>query len=165
MITRRFGPITADTITVNAAPATVWEVYTDVDKWSQWTASVSDAHVDPPGPLTIGSTASIKQPRFPRVVWTVTEVEHERWWSWANRAPGARTVAAHQLTPLDDGRTRVDLWIDQRGVLGRPIGWIARRTTRRYLRMEAEGLKRNTEARAITRTLAYTNDPTSLTVP
>jgi hypothetical protein len=29
MITRRFGPITADTITINAAPATVWKVYTD----------------------------------------------------------------------------------------------------------------------------------------
>jgi hypothetical protein len=144
------GSITADTITIDAPAATVWKVYTDVDKWPQWTASVSDAHADPPGPLVIGSTASIKQPRFPRVLWTVTQLHHERSWTWANRSPGALTIAGHQLTPLEDGRTRVDLWIDQRGVLGRPIGRIARRTTRRYLRMEAEGLKRTSEARAST---------------
>jgi hypothetical protein len=69
-------------------------------------------------------------------------------WEWANRSLGARTTADHRLTPLGDGRTRVDLSIDQRGLVGRPIGWLVRRTTRRYLRMEAEGLRARAESTA-----------------
>jgi uncharacterized membrane protein len=141
-----FGSVTADSIVVDAPPEVVWAVYTDVDRWPEWTASVTTARVDPPGPLAIGSRATIKQPRFPRVTWTVTELEPETVWIWANRSPGAATSAGHRLTALDDGRTRIDLWVDQRGVLGRPIGWLARRTTRRYLRMEAEGLRNRSEA-------------------
>jgi hypothetical protein len=116
-------------------------VYTDIDRWPEWTASVADARLEPPGSLALGSTAEIKQPRFPRVRWTVTDLDAGRSWRWANRSAGAHTMAGHGLTPLTDGRTRVDLWIDQRGVLGRPIGWLARRTSRRYLRMEADGLQ------------------------
>ena len=66
-----------------------------------------------------------------------------------DQSPGASTVAAHSLRALDDGRTHVELWIDQRGVVGRAIGVLVRRMTRRYLRMEAEGLKRRSEALAV----------------
>lgn len=145
---RAFGSTTADAITIDADPATVWAVYSDVARWPEWTASVTTADVDPPGPLAMASRAIIKQPTFPRVLWTVIELEPGCSWTWANHAPGAHTVAGHRLTPLDDGRTRVDLWIDQRGVMGRPIGWLVRRTTRRYLRMEAEGLRRRSEQAA-----------------
>ena len=141
-----FGSTTADSIVVATPAEVVWGVYTDVARWPEWTASVTTAAIEPTGPLAVGSRATIKQPRFPRVVWSVTELEHGTAWVWANQSPGARTSAGHRLTPLDDGRTRVDLWIDQRGVLGRPIGWLARRTTRRYLRMEAEGLRHRSEA-------------------
>jgi hypothetical protein len=65
---------------------------------------------------------------------------------WVNKARGANTVAAHVLTPLDGGRTHVDLSIDQRGAIGRPVGWLVRRLTRRYLRLEAEGLRRQSES-------------------
>ncbi len=136
-----FGSISTDTITIDAPLAVVWAVYSDIEHWQEWTASVTTAHLDPRGPLAVGSRASIKQPRFPRVTWTVTAIEPERSWQWANHSIGAHTTADHRLTQLDGGRTRVDLSIDQRGVLGRPIGWAVKRTTRRYLRMEAEGLR------------------------
>ena len=74
-----------------------------------------------------------------------------REWVWENRSPGSVAIAAHSVRALDDGRTHVELWIDQRGVVGRTIGVLARRMTRRYLRMEAEGLKRRSEERAATR--------------
>ena len=143
---RWFHPTSADSITIDRPPDVVWKVYTDVARWQEWTASVSSAELDPPGPLAIGSRASIKQPRLPRVEWTVTALEPDRSWVWENEAPGAKSVAAHVLTPLDDGRTHVDLSIDQRGLIGRPIGWLVRRLTRRYLRYEAEGLRRRSES-------------------
>lgn len=141
-----FGSLTTDTITIDAPPTVVWAVYTDIDHWSEWTASVTTAHLDPSGPLAHDSRATIKQPRFPRVTWTVTDIEPQRCWRWANHSIGAHTTADHRLTQLDGGRTQVDLSIDQRGVLGRPIGWLVKPITRRYLRMEAEGLRGRSEA-------------------
>ena len=141
-----FGSISTDTITIAAPIAVVWAVYSDIEQWPGWTASVTTARLDPRGPLAIGSRASIKQPRFPRVTWTVTALEPQRSWQWANHSVGAHTTADHRLTPLDSGSTKVDLSIDQRGVLGRPIGWLVKRTTRRYLRMEAEGLRARSES-------------------
>ena len=140
------GSISTDTVTIDAPLAVVWAVYSDIERWPDWTASVTTAHLDPRGPLALGSRASIKQPRFPHVTWTVTHIEPERSWQWANHSIGAHTTADHRLTQLDLGRTRVDLSIDQRGVLGRPIGWVVKRTTRRYLRMEAEGLRNRSQS-------------------
>jgi hypothetical protein len=141
-----FGSTSSDTVTIDAPNAIVWDVYSDIEHWPEWTASVTTAHLDPSGPLALGSRASIKQPRLPRVTWTVSHIEPGRSWQWANHTVGAHTNADHRLTPLDSGRTRVDLSIDQRGVLGRPIGWLVKRTTRRYLRMEAEGLRARSES-------------------
>ena len=101
-----FGSISTDTVTIDAPLAVVWAVYSDIEHWPEWTASVTTAHLDPSGPLALGSRASIKQPRFPRVTWTVTHIEPERSWRWANHSIGAHTSADHRLTQLDDGRTR-----------------------------------------------------------
>jgi hypothetical protein len=141
-----FGSISSERITIDAPVSVVWSVYTDVDRWPEWTASVTAAHLEPDGPLTLGSRASIKQPRFPRLTWTVTDVEPQRSWRWANRSVGARTSADHVLTPIDEAHTGAELSIDQRGVIGRPIGWLVRPLTRRYLRMEAEGLRARSQS-------------------
>jgi uncharacterized protein YndB with AHSA1/START domain len=143
---RAFESITRDEIMIDAPPKIVWSIYTDVERWEQWTASVTSASVDPSGALQLGSTASIKQPRLPRVVWTVSELDPGRSWTWQARSPGAYTVARHTITPDADGRVHVSLSIDQRGVLGRPIGLLLTSLTRRYLRLEAEGLRRRSEA-------------------
>ena len=142
---------TSDSIAIDAPVDVVWSVYSDVERWPTWTASVTSVSLQHPGPLAIGSRATIKQPRLPKVEWTVTALDAGREWIWENRSPGAVSVAAHSVRALDDGRTHVELWIDQRGVVGRAIGVLARRMTRRYLRMEAEGLKRHSEALAAER--------------
>jgi len=137
---------TSDSIDIDAPVDVVWSVYSDVEHWPDWTASVTTVDLSPSGPLAVGSRATIKQPRLPKVEWTVTALDAGREWVWENKAPGAVSVAAHSVRALDDGRTHVELWIDQRGVVGRAIGVLARRMTRRYLRMEAEGLKRRAES-------------------
>lgn len=143
---------TSDSIDVDAPVEVVWAVYSDVAHWHEWTASVTSVELSPSGPLAVGGRARIKQTRLPKVEWTVTALDPGREWVWENTSPGARSVAAHSVRALDDGRTHVELWIDQRGAIGRAIGVLARRMTRRYLRMEAEGLKRRSEALAGERT-------------
>jgi hypothetical protein len=55
------------------------------------------------------------------------------------------TVAHHALTSMDDGRTLVRQAVDQRGLVGAIVGRLMLRTTRRYLEMEAQGLKVRSE--------------------
>ena len=142
---------TSDSIDIGVPADVVWAVYSDVEHWPDMTASVTSVSLEPSGPLAVGSRATIKQPRLPKVEWTVTTLDAGREWVWENRSPGAVAVAAHSVRAVDDGRTHVELWIDQRGLIGRAVGVIARRLTRRYLRLEAEGLKRRSEERAAAR--------------
>lgn len=141
--------ITESSIEIEAPPDVVWRVFADVERWPSWTASVRRVTpLDEPG-LAVGRRYEILQPRFPRLVWTVTELDAGRGWTWRQRSPGTTSLAVHELAPLDGGRrTLVRQRIDQRGPGGVVVGLLTRGLTRRYLALEAEGLKRASEAAA-----------------
>lgn len=140
--------ITDDSIEVAAPPATVWDVFADVERWPTWTGSVTRlTPLDGPD-IEVGRRFEVVQPRFPRLVWEVVAVEPGRSWTWRQHSPGGTTDATHELEPLPSGRTLVRQRIDQRGPVGVVVGALTRSLTRRYLRMEAEGLKAASEARA-----------------
>jgi uncharacterized membrane protein len=130
-----------DSIEIDAPAEIVWRVYRDVERWPEWTASMDEIAFVRGDALEDGAAVRIKQPRLPRVTWQVTELTPGRSWAWESRSPGALTVGRHVVTPLADGTTRVEQSIDQTGPLGSLIGRLMAGTTRRYLRMEAEGLK------------------------
>ncbi len=144
----RFG----DEITIDAPAEQVWAVYSDVTHWSEWTASITsvellDHATGPPiGELAIGTRARIRQPKLPVAVWTVTEWEPGRSWTWVATGPGVRSTATHTVIPTGDGTCRVDSSLTQEG----PLGWVIARVyvglTRRYLAMEAAGLKSRCES-------------------
>ena len=68
-------------------------------------------------------------------------------WTWVQRSPGGLTVARHEVIPESDRRTRVRQEIDQRGPVGALVGLFMRGMTRRYLALEADGLKTRSEQR------------------
>ncbi|MDG4759317.1 SRPBCC family protein [Micromonospora sp. WMMD710] len=123
----------------------VWAVLVDVERWPDWTASMSRAERGESGPLAVGATARLTQPKLRPAVWRVTELTEGRTFTWASETPGVRTTAEHRLLPLPDGRTRVELAMTQSGPLAGPIGWLYGELFRRYLRMEADGLRRRCE--------------------
>ena len=127
-------------VTITAPIERVWDVFSDVERWPEWTASMSSVELLDGTELTVGARARIKQPRLPRLVWTVTAVEPGRSWTWQTRGPGATTTATHVLEPLDDTTTRVEQTIEQAGLLGVIVARLSARLTRRYLAMEADGL-------------------------
>ena len=142
--------IVEDSIEIGAPPTVVWDVFTDVERWPTWTASVTSLRAMDGG-LDVGNRFRIKQPRFPRLTWTVTAVTPGSSWSWASTTPGNTTVASHWVEPIDGGaRTLVRQRIDQRGPGGALVGRLARGLTQKYLRLEAEGLKAASERRAAT---------------
>ena len=132
-------------IDVDADAARVWAVITDVERWPEWTASVTSVHLLDPAPLRVGSRALIDQPRLPRTEWTVTSIDAGREFVWEATRPGVRTTATHGVEPLDEGRSRATLSIRQEGWLGSLAGRAYRRLTDRYLAMEAAGLKARSE--------------------
>ena len=106
----------------------------------------SGPHGDPvrrldDGPLAVGSRARVEQPRIPPTEYVVTELDPGRSFTWVATGPGVRTTARHVLEPLDVGRTRVTLSVEQsRGWLGSVMGRFYRGLTDRYLAVEAAGI-------------------------
>jgi hypothetical protein len=102
--------------------------------------------LDGPG-IEAGKRFEIKQPRFPKVVWEVTDVERGVSWTWRQRSPGGTTLASHEVIAQGADRTLVRQRIDQRGPIGVFVGALTRRLTKRYLDLEARGLKARSEER------------------
>jgi uncharacterized protein YndB with AHSA1/START domain len=136
------------TVEIDAPIVTVWAVLSDAENWPSWAQTVTTVTVEGGGPLQVGSRATIKQPRIPKTVWTVTELVPGRSFTWTTKGPGVVGVARHELTERPEGGTRARLAVEQTGWLGGPIGRLYAGLTDRYLAMEAAGLRRRSEAAA-----------------
>src|SRR3954447_764521 len=138
--------ITESSIAIEAPPSRIWDVYVDVERWSQWTASIrSVVALDGPE-ISVGHRFEIRQPRFPKLVWVVTAVEPGVSWTWRVKSLGATTTASHELESSGD-RTIVRQRIEQRGPIGATVALMTRRLTKRYLKLEGEGLRSRVEER------------------
>jgi uncharacterized membrane protein len=136
--------ITESGIAIDAPAKLVWDVFSDVERWPDWTASVTSLNAfDGPG-LAVGKRFEIKQPRLPKLVWEVTALDEGSSWTWEQRSPGGRTIAVHEVHP-DGDRTQVKQRLDQRGALGSLVARMMHNTTKRYLELEAQGLKARSE--------------------
>ena len=136
--------ITDCAIGIDASANLVWDVFSDVERWPEWTASVTGLRALDGTGLAVGKRFEIKQPRLPKLVWQVTELDEGRSWTWEQRSPGGRTIAVHEVRP-DGDRTRVTQRLEQRGPIGGLVARLMRGTTKRYLDLEAKGLKARSE--------------------
>lgn len=135
------------TVDISAPPEVVWAVISDVESWPEWTASVTSVRRLSSEPLQVGSRVRIKQPRLPATVWTVSDLVEGEQFTWTADSPGVRTSASHRVVGRADG-SQAMLWIDQGGLLGSVVGLLYGGLTRRYLQMEAAGLKQRSEESA-----------------
>jgi uncharacterized membrane protein len=143
-------------IEIAASPDAVWSTLSDVERWPEWTRSVTEVERLDAGDFGAGSRARVKQPGMPRLVWEVTEYVPGEVFSWASRAPGVTTTGGHRLEAgrsvpgsregAPGGPVTVRLTLDQEGPLA-PIVWrLTGSRSRRYVQMEADGLKRRCES-------------------
>ena len=131
-------------IEIDAPPERVWSVISDVERWHEWTASITSVERLDQGPLRIGSRARVRQPKLPENRFEVTALEEGRGFSWISTSPGLRGVGHHWIEPTSKG-CRVTLGVDFRGPLAWPISLLYGSLTQRYIDMEAAGLKRRSE--------------------
>jgi uncharacterized protein YndB with AHSA1/START domain len=133
-----------EAVEVDADPSRVWQVLVDVESRPEWTPSMTTVEMLTPQRLGPGSRVAIKQPRLARVEMTVDRYAEGRSFAWSSRMAGLRTIADHVLEPTPDG-TRVTLAVIQSGPLAGPVRLAYGRMIRRYVHMEAMGLKKRAE--------------------
>jgi uncharacterized protein YndB with AHSA1/START domain len=134
------------TITVEiAAPLErVWAVMSDVERWHEWTASVTSVERLDASPLAVGSKAVVRQPELAPAEFVVTSLEAGRGFTWETRSPGAVVVASHWIEKTEGG-CRVTLSLRFSGLLGPSVAFMMRKKINHYMELEAAGLKRRCE--------------------
>lgn len=131
-----------------AAPAErVFAVMTDVERWPEWTPSVTRVDRLDGGPFAVGSRVRVVQPKLPPAVWRATALIEGRGFTWVSSAPGLRVTAHHRVEPTGAG-SRATLAIQYAGLFGPLLAWLTRDINDRYLGLEAAGLKARSEGAA-----------------
>lgn len=130
---------------IAAPPGIVWSLLSAVERWPAWTPTVSRVvPLDAPR-LAVGRRFRVRQPGLPVADWLVTEVDANRRFTWQNARLGTRVVARHTIESRRDASV-VTLELEFLGVIGVAVGYLTRGLCERYLRIEADGLRRECES-------------------
>jgi uncharacterized protein YndB with AHSA1/START domain len=130
--------------TVQAPAARVWELLVDVEGWPAWTESMREIKRLDDGPLAAGSRSRVTQPKRRPMVWTVTELEPLREFTWVAAQPGLSFEAVHRIDDAGDHLiTTLEFIVT--GPLARLAAAMAGSRIRSSLEMESRGLKRAAE--------------------
>ncbi|MER7666073.1 MULTISPECIES: SRPBCC family protein [unclassified Streptomyces] len=133
---------------INATPDRIWSVMTDVERWPDWTPTVTTLHRLDRGEFAVGSKVRIKQPQLRVADWEVTRMHRHASFTWVSHVPGVTTKAGHALSvPATHGApVEVTLALDQRGPLAGLVGLFTASLTRRYMETELRSLKARCES-------------------
>jgi len=136
------------TTTTTADLEHAWAAVIDIDSWPRWTPSVRSVHRLDDGELRVGSRAKVKQPGMPTMTWQVDELREFEVFTWKTASPGVRTTGVHRVTTNPDGTTEITLEVAHRGPLAGLVSALTGGRTRRYMKLEAAGMKAASEASA-----------------
>ena len=132
-------------IEIRVSPARVWPVLVDVERWPEWTTSVTKVQRMEIGPLTLGSRIRIWQPKLMSAVWCVTSLDSQRRiFTWATRTLGVKITARHQVEAVG-AHCRVILSMHYSGLPGALLARMMREVTWDYMAREGNGLRARCE--------------------
>jgi uncharacterized membrane protein len=133
-------------IDIDAPQQRVWDVLSDIAAWPRRVETVETVELLTPSPLAQGSRVRLKQPKLPEGVWDITVWDAPSYFEWTQKTGGITSVAGHRVEALGEGRSRLTLTLDMRGLLVPIMGLFYKGLTNRYMTLEAEGMKRAAEA-------------------
>ena len=133
-------------IEIDAPQERVWEVLSDLEAWPRRIETVDTVELLTPAPISTGSRVRLKQPKLPEGTWDITVWDAPAFFEWTQKTSGITSVAGHRVDSLDEGRARLTLTLEMRGLLIPIIGLFYRDLTNRYMSLEAEGMKRAAES-------------------
>ncbi len=133
-------------IDIDARQQRVWDVLGDLEAWPQRIETVDVVELLTPAPVGEGSRVRLKQPKLGEGVWEVTVWDAPSYFEFRQQAGGVITVAGHRVEALEEGRSRLTLTLDMRGLLVPVVALFYKDLTNRYMTLEAQGMKRAAES-------------------
>jgi uncharacterized protein YndB with AHSA1/START domain len=133
------------TVYIDAPPEKVFAVLCDVERWPEWTPTMTSVQRLDSGPFTIGSSARVRQPKLRPNVWRVTELQDGRNFTWTTHSPGLRMTAGHLVKPEGSG-SRVELSFEVSGWIAPMVSRLYGSLIERYIATESQGLKKRSES-------------------
>jgi uncharacterized membrane protein len=133
-------------IDIDAPQQRVWDVLGDIEAWPQRIETVDTVELLTPAPLSKGSRVRLKQPKLPEGTWDITVWDAPSYFEWTQKTSGTTSVAGHRVEALGEGRARLTLTLDMRGLLIPIVAVFYKDLTNRYLTLETEGMKRAAES-------------------
>jgi len=134
-----------ESIDIDAQQERVWKVLSDLEAWPRRIETVDVVELLTPAPMSKGSRVRLKQPKLPEGTWDITVWDAPSYFEWRQKSGGVTSVAGHRVEMLDEGRSRLTLSLDMRGLLI-PVVWFFRGLTNSYMSIEAHGMKRAAES-------------------
>ena len=133
-------------IEIDASQQRVWDVLSEIEAWPQRIETVDAVELLTPAPLAKGSRVRLRQPKLPDGTWEITVWDAPASFEWTQKEGGITIVAGHRVESLGEGRARLTLTIDMRGLLVPVFGRFYKGLTNDYMHREAEGMKRAAES-------------------
>ena len=133
-------------IDIDARPQRVWEVLGDLEAWPQRIETVEVVELLTPAPVGKGSRVRLKQPKLPEGTWEVTVWHAPSYFEFRQQSGGVTNVAGHRVEALEEGRSRLTLTLEMRGLLVPVVALFWKGLTNRYMTIEAQGMKRAAES-------------------
>jgi len=133
-------------VNIDAPPEKVFAVLCDVERWPEWTPTMTRVQRLDQGPFAVGSSARIRQPKLRPAVWKVTELAAQNF-TWVTSAPGLRMKAGHAVERLGLG-SRVELSFQISGLMGPVVSRLYGGLIEQYVTTESLKLKQRSESAA-----------------
>jgi uncharacterized membrane protein len=133
-------------IDVDAPQQRVWDVLCDLEAWPQRIETVDVVELLTPAPVGEGSRVRLKQPKLPEGTWEVTVWDAPSYFEFRQQSGGVTNVAGHRVAALEEGRSRLTLTLEMRGLLVPVVALFYKGLTNRYMTTEAQGMKRAAES-------------------
>jgi hypothetical protein len=133
-------------VDIDARQQRVWDVLSDLGSWPQHIETVDVAELLTPAPVGAGSRVRLKQPKLPDGIWEVTVWDAPSYFEFRQKSGGVTNVAGHRVEALEEGRSRLTLTLDMRGLLVPVVALFYKGLTTSYMTIEAQGMKRAAES-------------------
>lgn len=124
----------------------MWDVLSNLEAWPQRIETVDIVELLTPAPVGEGSRVRLKQPKLPEGRWEITVWDAPSYFEFRQQSGGVTNVAGHRVEALEEGRSRLTLTLDMRGLLVPVVAPFYKGLTNRYMTIEAQGVKRAAES-------------------
>ncbi|MBC3872582.1 SRPBCC family protein [Undibacterium flavidum] len=132
-------------ITIATPPATIFQIYEDVENWHTWDPDTKQAFID--GPFRVGSRGRITPPKGMSVPMLFTQVEPGRCFTVESKIPLFRMLFEHELIAIA-GATEVIHRVTFSGLLSIVLGPMLSKQLNAGLPITLRNLKALAEAKS-----------------